>query len=68
MDAMEHVFYQTDFSKYTDLKSQLADKLFKKKTFKKTISFTPLSEGDLEYVNAAQGIQSDLFIKKKEKQ
>ena len=64
MSDMEELFYQTDFSKYTDLKSKLAERLFEKKTTKRTRSFTytRLSDDDVEFVNAAQGIQIDPFL------
>ena len=63
VDVLEQVLYGTDFSKYTDLKERLAEKLFAKKTFRKSTAryFTRLSDDDLEFVNAAQGLQNPLF-------
>ncbi len=62
MDAFERALYQTDFSKYTDLKSRLAARLFGQKNEEKTtrFGFSQISDEDAEYVNAAQGLPVDV--------
>ena len=59
MNKLEFMFHRADFSQHTDLKSRLADQLFTEKTDSKTIRFpfAALSDDDMAYVNAAQGIQ-----------
>ena len=61
MDAFERTLYQTDFSKYTDLKSRLAARLFSQKNEEKTsrFGFSHISDEQAEYVNAAQGLPAD---------
>ena len=53
MDNFEKAFYNTDFSKHTDLKARLADKLFGSKKSSKVISFTRIADEDAAFVNAA---------------
>ena len=56
---LEDLLNQADFSKYSDLKGRLAGRLFNEKQSGKTIPFpfAALSDDDMIYVNAAQGIQ-----------
>ncbi len=58
MSHIEEKFYNTDFSKHTDLKERLAARLFQSSSSEKVtpFSFRELSEDDLTMVNAAQGI------------
>jgi len=60
MDAFEHTLYQTDFSKYTDLKSRLAGRLFGEKKEASRFTFSHVSDEEAEYVNAAQGLPPEL--------
>ena len=64
MGDFEKAFYDTDFSKYTDLKAKLADKLFASKKSSKVISFTRLSDEQASFVNAAQGLYPEDPTKK----
>lgn len=59
MDNFEKAFYNTDFSKHTDLKARLADKLFGSKKSSKVVSFTRIADEDAAFVNAAQGIYTE---------
>ena len=58
MNKLEFLFHRADFSQNTDLKSRLADQLFAEKTSGKTIPFPfqSLTDDDMTFVNAAQGI------------
>ena len=58
MKNLEQALMQTDFSKYTDLKSRLAGKLFAQKHSQTVSSFGlhKLSNEEVELVNAAQGL------------
>ena len=64
MDKLERKLYDTDFSKYTDLKSRLAGRLFTQKSNGKTTPFVRLSDSDVELVNAAQGLMTENPFKK----
>ena len=70
MKDLEKTLYETDFSKYTDLKDRLAKQLFSKPAAKsKVVSFpfARLSEDEIELVNAASGLTpGDPFLKKPE--
>ena len=59
MENFEKAFYNTDFSKNTDLKARLAEKLFSSRKSSKVISFTRISDEDAAFVNAAQGIYTE---------
>ena len=61
MKDVEKLFEKADFSKYTDLKDRLSQKLFSSTTSQKITrgSYESLSEDDLEFVNAAQGLYPD---------
>ena len=61
MKDVEKLFNKADFSKYTDLKDRLSQKLFSSDASKKVarFSYENLSDDDLEFVNAAQGLSSD---------
>ncbi len=67
MKDLERTLYETDFSKYTDLKSRLAKKLFSQKDNDKIVQlpFARLSDDDVAYVYAAQGVHGDEFMQKK---
>ena len=69
MKDLEKLFYETDFSKHTDLKSKLADKLFGAQTSNKVVSFpfAAISDDDAEMVSAARGmIRNELEKKDRE--
>ncbi len=61
MKDVEKLFNKADFSKYTDLKDRLSQKLFSSDTSKKSTQFSyeSLSDDDLESLNAAQGLYSN---------
>ena len=59
MKDLERTFGEVDFSRHTDLKARLADRLFAHSVSKKTIPFRRLSDDDVEFVNAAQGLYVD---------
>lgn len=61
MKDIEKMFSNTDFSKHTDLKERLAKQLFQPTPSDKVVSlpFQSLSDDDLDFVNAAQGIWRD---------
>ena len=61
MKDLETMFSQTDFSKYTDLKSRLSERLFGAKVSEKTIvfPFSRISDEEAEFVNAAQGLMNE---------
>ena len=61
MKDIEKMFSNTDFSKHTDLKERLAKQLFQPTPSDKVTSlpFQSLSDDDLDFVNAAQGIWRD---------
>lgn len=58
MNKLEFLFHRADFSQHTDLQSRLAEQLFAEKKNEKTIPFpfTALSDEEMAFVNAAQGI------------
>ncbi len=59
MNNLEKTLYDTDFSKYTDLKERLAKKLFSGTAEKSKVvqfPFAKLSDDQIELVNAAQGL------------
>ena len=60
MKDLEKMLYQTDFSKNTDLKARLADKLFgtQSASSDKIVSFpfASLSADEAEMVSAARGL------------
>jgi len=58
-DVLEEKLNKTDFSKYTDLKSSLAQRLFRSKETSKVTRFEQLSDDLAELVNAAQGIWTE---------
>ena len=66
MRDFEQTMKDTDFSKYTDLKSRLAKRLFSGNTSKKVVSFpfASISDEDAAFVNAAQGIYQNDHLKK----
>ena len=70
MKKLEQALYETDFSKYTDLKDRLAGQLFSRSASKSKVvafPFARLSDEQAELVNAAQGISpEDPFHKKPE--
>lgn len=58
MKNIENMFYNTDFSKNTDLKERLRARLFNSASTSKVTSFPfqQLDDADMDLVNAAQGI------------
>ena len=62
MKDLERMLYQTDFSKNTDLKARLADRLFgAQSSSDKIVSFpfASLSENEAEMVTAARGLTGE---------
>ena len=63
MKDLEKMLYQTDFSKNTDLKARLADRLFGSQSASsdKIVSFpfASLSEDEAEMVAAARGLTDE---------
>ena len=63
MKDLEKMLYQTDFSKNTDLKARLADRLFgsQSSSSDKIVSFpfASLSEDEVEMVSAARGLSEE---------
>jgi len=55
-NTLEEKLRTVDFSKNTNLKAELAKRLFAAKTSSKEMQLTKLSDSDMELVNAAQGI------------
>ena len=58
MKNIENMFYNTDFSKNTDLKERLRARLFSSAPASKVTSFPfqQLDDADMDLINAAQGI------------
>ena len=59
MKDLERMFGEVDFSKHTDLKARLADRLFGHNVSSKTVPFRRLSDEDAAFVNAAQGLYDE---------
>ena len=58
-DSLEDALRRTDFSKYTDLKASLAEKLFKNGESGKKSRPAPLSDEEAELVSAALGLPTE---------
>ena len=65
MRDIEAMFKQVDFSRDTDLKERLRNRLFREKKSDKVVAFKRVSDEDLMYVAAAKGLQ-DTPPKKKD--
>ena len=65
MTNLEEALSSTDFSRNTDLKTRLAEKLFGRQTSSKVVSFpfSRISDDDAELVNAAQGLIDGMPVK-----
>ncbi len=65
-DTLEEKLRSVDFSKNTNLKAELAKRLFSAGTSSKVMQFTRLSDAETELVNAAQGVIWDPHSKNDE--